>query len=374
MPSPTIDWISIRGFKSLACVNPRRLRQINILIGPNGSGKSNFIEVFTFLNILRNRGLRTYVRSWGGADNLLHFGPKTTDQITIELSFEEELYQYRIRISPDHSDNLFVVSEVIQIWGETGNGKPHNVFLGNVDGEAEIGSYYGTSKQARLVSDQLDKLRSYHFHDTGWSSPMNKTATISDDHLLHIDGSNLAAVLYRLQTAYQQTFVDILTAVRIVAPFFGEFVLRPEELNKNTIRLKWKHQGSNAQFEISSLSDGTLRFIAIATLLLLPEALRPPIIIIDEPELGLHPVAINLLAELVKIASLETQIILATQSPALLDYFEPEDVLVADRKHGATTISRLDSEELEEWLEDYSLGQLWENNEFGGRPIPESVQ
>ena len=91
----------------------------------------------------------------------------------------------------------------------------------------------------------------------------------------------------------------------------------------------------------------------------------------DEPELGLHPYAITLLASLIRQASVDTQVILATQSPILLDHFEPEDVLVTERVNGGTKIARLNSEELKVWLEDYSLGQLWEKNELGGRPTKE---
>ena len=142
-------------------------------------------------------------------------------------------------------------------------------------------------------------------------------------------------------------------------------------LNEDKIRLEWLHVGSDAYFDASSLSDGSLRFIALATLLLQPESLRPPVVLLDEPELGLHPFAITLLASMLKHAAVDSQIIVATQSPVLLDHFEPEDVLVAERVNRATKLSRLDDDKLHAWLEDYSLGQLWEKNEFGGRPVPE---
>ena len=131
--------------------------------------------------------------------------------------------------------------------------------------------------------------------------------------------------------------------------------------------------GSDVYFNASSLSDGTLRFIVLATLLLQPASLRPSVILLDEPELGLHPYAITMVASLVKQASVETQIVLSTQSPLLLDHFEPDDVLVADRVAGATELHRLDVGKLERWLKDYSLGQLWRKNELGGRPSPENA-
>jgi len=135
---------------------------------------------------------------------------------------------------------------------------------------------------------------------------------------------------------------------------------------------------------VSSLPDGTLRFIALATLFLQPGSYQPSVILVDEPELGLHPYAIALLASLIKQVSTQQvtistlikqasakRVIISTQSPLLLDDFQPEDVLVADRVNGATQFTRLDSEKLESWLQDYSLGQLWEKNELGGRPVAE---
>ena len=162
----------------------------------------------------------------------------------------------------------------------------------------------------------------------------------------------------------------IRRTVRLTAPFLEDFILEPSALNEDKIRLEWRHRGSDAYFDASSLSDGTLRFIALATLLLQPKSRRPSVVLLDEPELGLHPHAIALLAALVKQVSVETQVVLATQSSLLLDHFGPEDVLVADRVNGATGFTRLDGKELEEWLRDYSLGQLWEKNELGGRPAP----
>ena len=120
-------------------------------------------------------------------------------------------------------------------------------------------------------------------------------------------------------------------SVQRVAPFFDDFELRPDPLNEETIRLAWKHRNSDQYFGASQLSDGTLRFIALATLFLQPEQFRPSVILVDEPELGLHPYAITMLASLIRMASEKTQVIVSTQSPLLLDHFQPEDVLVADR-------------------------------------------
>ena len=198
-----------------------------------------------------------------------------------------------------------------------------------------------------------------------------KTNSVDDNRGLRRLGGNLAAYLYRLKITHENSYRLIEQTVRQVAPFFEGFRLEPLALNPNTIKLEWLHKNSEGYWDASSLSDGSLRFIALATLFLQPVELRPDVILIDEPELGLHPVAVTLLASLIRQASVDTQVIVATQSPRLVDYFDPEDILVANRIHGATTIERLASEPLTEWLDEYSLGELWEKNEFAGRPMRE---
>lgn len=197
---------------------------------------------------------------------------------------------------------------------------------------------------------------------------MKATADLNDNHYLRSDGSNLPAFLYYLQQRHEASYELIRGAVKLVAPFFEDFNLGPQRLNPEKVRLEWRHEGSDAYFDASSLSDGTLRFIALATLFLQPDHLRPSVILVDEPELGLHPYAITILGSLVKQASVRTQVIVSTQSSFLLDQFNPEDVVVAERVRGGTQFSRLETESLSTWLEDYSLGQLWEKNELGGRP------
>ena len=197
---------------------------------------------------------------------------------------------------------------------------------------------------------------------------MRKTAKVNDNDFLRADGANLAAFLYYLKEKHSDSYSLIQRTVQRVAPFFDDFQLRPLKLQPDTIRLEWRHKNSDQYFDASSLSDGTLRFITLATLFLQPVEHRPSAILVDEPELGLHPYAIEMVASLIRQASIDTQVIVSTQSSLLLDHFEPDDVLVANRVNGGTQVARLDSKHLGRWLTDYSLGQLWEKNELGGRP------
>jgi predicted ATPase len=368
-PMPELDWITVKGFKSIASVEKLRLGPINVVVGPNGSGKSNFIGVFEFLHAIREGHLKDYVIKAGGADKVLHFGIKVTQKLKIHISFQEEVNQYAITLEPTEDDRLYPSSESVYFWNKS-HSEPYEERLVSLGFEAGISNPKGRPI-ADYVRRHLDRWRIYHFHDTSSSSPMKKTGDVNDNRYLRPDGSNLAAFLFFLRKTEEASYSLIRRTVQRVAPFFDDFQLEPQRLNPDKIRLEWRHKGSEAYFDVSSFSDGTLRFIALATLFLQPKEYRPSMILVDEPELGLHPYAITLLASLVKQASQKTQVILSTQSPLLLDHFQPEDVLVADRVEGGTQFTRLESAKLATWLENYSLGELWEKNEIGGRPGPE---
>ena len=369
MPTEALDYITIRGFKSIKAIEKLPLSAINVLVGANGSGKSNFIGALSFLHEVREGRLQEYVRRSGGAEQILHFGSKTTRQVNFHVSFSGEVNQYEVDLKPAQDDSIFVAGELVYFWDHSKYSQPYSEGIFAVDGGREAGiSSPKTLKISRWVRRRLGLFRLYHVHDTSSSSPMRKTSQIDDNAFLRPDGANLGAFLYLLHERHQPEYQLIRSAVRAVAPFFDDFVLRPDLLNEDAIRLAWKHRESDQYFGAASLSDGTLRFIALAILFLQPTEFRPAAIVIDEPELGLHPAALAMLASLAKQAAVKTQVILSTQSALLLDHFQPEDVLVAERVDNATQLTRVDSSQLSEWLEDYSLGQLWEKNEFGGRP------
>src|ERR1039458_4293202 len=370
MSTNVLDSITIQGFKSIASVEKLELRPINVVIGPNGSGKSNFIGVFSFLRAIREGRLREYVTAAGGAEKVLHFGSKTTQAIHLHLVFQGGTNGYELKFAPTADDGLFPSSETAFVRTELfPDVLAIRIPQSQQGREAGIG---GPLLQGwDWLRRHLEGWRIYHLHDTSASSPMRKTAKLDDNEFLRADGSNLAAFLYFLREKHIDSYGLIQRAVQRVTPFFDDFRLQPRGLNPDDIRLEWRHKSSDQYFDASSLSDGTLRFIALTTLFLQPEQYRPSVILVDEPELGLHPYAIEMMASLIRQASVNTQVIVATQSSLLLDHFAPEDVLVASRVEGGTQLTRLDSEQLAGWLEDYSLGQLWEKNEFGGRPVPD---
>lgn len=356
MAAQELDYITIKGFKSIASVEKLSLRPINLIIGANGSGKSNFLGAFSFLHTIREGRLNDYVRKAGGAEQLLHFGSKATAEMKIHISFANEFFQYEIALKPTTDDGLFPSTE--GAWEKPPSGSQAN--------DQAAGKSY--PRALTWVRTRLDRWRLYHVPDTSATSPLRKTAQLNDNAFLRPDGANLPAFLYRLLKRHPNEYGLIRGTIQQVAPFFDDFQLYPDPLNEEAIRLAWKQKYSDQYFSASSLSDGTLRFIALATLFLQPGKYRPSVILVDEPELGLHPQAIALLAALIRQASTKTQVIVSTQSSLLIDHFQPEDVLVADRVQGSTQLTRLDPAKLSAWLEEYSLGQLWEKNELGGRP------
>ena len=363
-----MDYITIKGFKSIASIEKLQLKAINVVIGPNGAGKSNFIDVFSFLHNVREGRLQEHVAKEGGAEKILHFGSKATKEIEFHISFDTERNQYRLTLTPNSADELIISDETAYFWDKSRYPeKPYITTVMNNGKEAGLSKPQERGVEA-WVRSSLASWRVYHFEDTSDSSPMRKTSDIDDNRFLRPDGSNLPAFLYYLRQKHETSYSLIRGAIQRVVPFFDDFNLEPRKLNTDTIQLQWRHKNSDKYFDASSLSDGTLRFIGLATLFLQPLEYRPSVILVDEPELGLHPYAITMLASLVNSVSQETQVILSTQSPLILDQFKPEDVLVAERLDGGTHFTRLDTDKLSSWLDEYSLGQLWEKNELGGRP------
>jgi predicted ATPase len=280
--------------------------------------------------------------------------------------------QYELKLSPTQDDGLYPSSETTFFWDKSRFPKPYDTSLSPRDQGREAGiSNQNLEKIPGWVRKRVGSWRLYHVHDTSSTSPMRKTAKVDDNEFLRPDGSNLAAFLYYLREKHETSYSLIQRTIQRVTPFFDDFRLKPLRLKPDDIKLEWKHKNSDQYFDASSLSDGTLRFVVLSTLFLQPKEYLPSVVLVDEPELGLHPYAIEMLASLIRHASNETQVIVSTQSSLLLDHFDPSDILVANRVSGATQLTRLEPAQLSDWLEDYSLGQLWEKNEFAGRPVSE---
>lgn len=360
-----IKEIIIKGYKSIKDQKVELL-PTNILIGGNGIGKSNFISIFTFIRNLYEKNLQNYLIKKGNADSFLYMGKKVTEKMSIELFFAErdKLPHNTFHVEMASAQDTLIIEKVMTSFYNNNKWYQHTYEENTLESDFKNKKY----GQAFYVNSLLRQFEVYHFHDTSDTSPMKAKCKVNDNFFLRNNGANIAAYLYFLQEKFPKHFQRIEKAVASVSPFFDSFHLSPNRLNDEFIQLEWKQKGSyDTFFNAYQLSDGTLRFICLATLLLQPEL--PKTIIIDEPELGLHPIAINKLSSLIKKASQEAQIIVSTQSVNLVDNFMPEDIIVADMKDNATSFKRLDEEELSKWLEDYSLGEIWEKNIIGGQPI-----
>jgi len=370
-----LDSIEVEGYKSIRSAKVD-LGAVNVLIGANGAGKSNLLGLFGLLADLADRRLQLHVGLQGGANAILHFGRKKTPSLRISLRFG--LHGYEALLVPTTDDTLVFEHEMPSSLEpppfyipDQFRGQPQGEYMGAA-GHKETGLRAGEeilgvgSRVSAPVVGGIASWRAFHFHDTGKSAPVKQKRKIDDNRALRAEGDNLAPFLFGLQRTAPGSYLRIVEAVRSVAPFFDDFSLAPDAVNRDVIQLAWRHRSDDALFTADSLSDGTLRFISLATLLLQPEL--PSLIVIDEPELGLHPFAITQLAALVRSASSKSQVLLATQSVTLLDQFDASEVIVAERSNGESTFRRLDEEALVEWKEEYSLGELWLKNVLGGRP------
>ena len=362
-----LDKIKVTNFKSIRELEID-LNPLNVFIGANGAGKSNFVGVFKFLNHLIDGSLQTYTATSGGADRILHFGRKTSENMEFGLSFGDGVNGYECVLVPGAEDNFVFDGETALFHDKTRYPDPYIMPLGSghLESRAPAAAQERDGRVALSVLTHLRSWKVYHFHDTSNSARMKQTCDLGDNRILQPDARNLAAFLYSLEQNHQDHFENIQDTIRMVAPFFDRFDLNPSRLNPEKIRLEWIEKGSDVYFNGTSLSDGTLRFMCLATLLLQPSL--PSIILLDEPELGLHPYAVSILAGLLEAAAQRTQVIVATQSVTLVNQFEPEHIVVVELEDGRSLFRHLDDSAMEGWIDDYGLGDLWEKNILGGRP------
>ena len=361
----SIQTLTIEGFKSIEMINDFPFRALNILIGGNGSGKSNLISFFRFVRNIMNRSLQVHVQKNGGIEAHLFKGSKFTKQILGRINFEK--YHYEFILEPTSDNRLIISNEIIDsnMPNRVRDAKPE--FLSRGSEETKLIQEIHDGPQNEIAAEIYPAIMDwniYHFHDTGDTARIKRPCPINHNERLDEDGGNLAAFLYPLFQKNDDVYRKIRDIIRIAAPFFDDFYLRPLANNPEQIQLEWKQKHLEQPFLASQLSDGTLRFVCLVTALLQPR--EPSVIIIDEPELGLHPFALSTIANLMKQVSNHTQIIVATQSPTFLDYFDPASIIVIDREQDRSVFKRLEQNQLTQWLKEYTLGELWQKNVLGG--------
>jgi predicted ATPase len=366
-----LDRLSLRGFKSILSLEDFELKKLNVLVGANGAGKSNLVSFFRMLRAMSEEGLASFVIANGGADGFFFNGPKETPQIEAKLTFGKNKYEFIL--IPTASSQMMIKMErytyaLSSRWTTFSEGRLESRLRQWKDDRSV--SWPNSPGVGAHIYNAISSWAVYHFHDTSATAAMRRDQSVRDWRVLNTDASNIAAILLRLKTSFPGVYLKILETVQLIAPFLDDFLLEPENKGENeVIRLEWRQKGSTFPFQPWQLSDGTIRFVCLATALLQPDP--PSTIIIDEPELGLHPFALEVLAGLFQDASERTQLIVSTQSATLLNHFNPDEVIVVDRENGASTFNRLDAVSLSEWIKDYTLGELWQKNVFDGGPSHE---
>ena len=363
-----IENVIIKNFKSIRDLK-LPLTNLNVLIGSNGVGKSNFISFFEMAKAIFEQRFGSYTLEKGGINNLLYRGRKISKEIYGLMDFKNT-NAFFFTLKPAQSNKGYIdnTGDFFNKRGESTKdylGQWHRTFWDSAVEESNLmGKMYG---RAYYLNSYLRSFTVYHFHDTSSSSPMRGQCEINDNSFLRDNGSNLAAYLYMLKQTDEKAFRLIEGTIHSIAPYFKRFNLRPDPVTPSKIALEWEEVNSDMYLNGYSFSDGTIRFIALATLLL--QSKLPEVIIIDEPELGLHPAAINKLAALIKRASKSSQIILSTQSTNLVNCFEPENIIVVDREDEQTVFKRLNPADLSVWMDEYnySISDMWETNLIGGQ-------
>lgn len=357
-----LESITVRGFKSIRELKHFELSPLTVLIGANGTGKSNLISLFDMLAAIVRKRLGVFVAENGGPDALMFGGRQCTPHIDVELVFGKNGYEFSLHPGP--RDRLFFADEATSFFGEWSSPRRQ---LGMGHDEALLPDVTDEDTFAWYAHRAIRGCRVYHFNNTGLRSPMRQPHPVRDNIMLKPDASNLAPFLRRLHERFPDDYKQIVETVRLAAPFLESFVYRRDQGRR--IELEWFETGDpDAVRGPIQFSDGTLRFICLTTLLLQPPELQPDVIIIDEPELGLHPYAVTILAALLQQASEEKQLIVSTQSVDLVSELEIEDIVIVNRKERASVFERPDPTTLRHWLEDYSLGELWTMNVLGGSP------
>jgi len=367
MRSDFLDKLTIYGFKSIRELKDFELKKLNVFVGANGTGKSNLLSFFKMLHKLMDDTLDDYVRENGGISEILYNGRKITENMKFEMRFGPR--GYRFTINPTTEDGIALSDEARYYepgssgWWDFGSSNNFSSLL-----VKHVGSGENDSKYSKFVYDTIMSWKLYHFHDTSLNAPVRGWQSIEDSETLRPNASNIAPFLRRLREENNTKYQNILNTCQIVMPYLKDFLLKEQALGKigeaKKVNLSWRTKDSDFPMQPYHLSDGSIRFICLVSALLQPNL--PSTLIIDEPELGLHPEAIRILGELINSAAEQTQIILATQSPLLIDQFQIEDIIVVNRKDDQSVFERLNRESFDKWLEDYSAGELWVKNVIQG--------
>jgi predicted ATPase len=392
----SFDFIKIEGFRSIK-ETELSLNPLTVLIGPNGSGKSNFMDLLSLIAEASYGHLAEGMANRGGFDNVCFKGDP--GDIFVEFRFKPEGIFQEERTSVRFRLKLKRFGSYPRVWFEQiekapdqYHTSPLQLMRRDKDGcefrsiktgisedleekalesESELAIFQVKDKDKYPTPYKLLRLLQewafYRDINVGPNAPIRQPDLVRPTVRLVADGGNLASVLYSIQQQHPATWKEIEEILETVYSDFHSITFPPEG-GDGKVLLRWWERPfeKKSGFSAGLLSDGTLKLLCLLAILKSPDP--PPMICIDEPELGLHPDWIKLVAELLISAATRTQVIIATHSPQLVSKLEPDSIIVANKSGGATKFQHLDSGELSKWLEEFSLGELWMAGHFGGRP------
>lgn len=364
--SARITSVTIEGFRSLRHIENLELPQLTVLIGANGAGKSTLIRFFEMLNwMLKSQNLQEFILRHGGGDDQFFMGARKTPRIHGEIQFQTKTGSNEYRFDLTHlsaGDTVMVMNEAYRYSVNSKPGEARWTELSDVGKEARLSEQQ--NQTAKTICNLLRNCSTYQFHDTSANSAIRLRWDVSESFRLRSDGGNLAAVLLDLRENDLQRYKLIVRQIQRVLPTFKDFVL---EQFAGKVELRWQGSQSDKIFGAHLTSDGSLRLFCLLTLLNLAPARLPDVLFFDEPELGLHPHAITLVAEMLKRLSKTHQIFVATQSPYMVDCFDLENIIVAESKNGETSLHNLPRDKYQQWLDDdYLISDIWLKTPVGG--------
>lgn len=381
----------IRNLLSIRDATLELVTPVTLLIGPNGAGKTNLLRGIELLSRLVDDTFQGEIMRGGGFSEHFFQGSPVADfdsaeqgegfdsrcfAIDVDYRINEQLTNgYDVQFSRGTGDTALVRERLVFHNRAKFTAPFYDGFQGNngwlplahrsvLSAADDRSSRTGVQESIRRI---LTGCRVFHFDDSSSRSPVLQSCDVADNLRLHSDGRNLAAVLWRMRESDAERYAGIVRSVRVVAPFLEDFVVDPVYEGSHNTVLRWRQKGLDGIFSGERLSSGTLRFICLTVLL--QQTNPPETIVLDEPELGLHPFAIYQLAEMLhEVASAERKIIVTTQSVTLANQFSLQELALVTRENGATTVNRPESEVYTQWLDDYSVGQMWENNVLNVSP------
>ena len=286
---PRLEQITLRGYKTIRELVRFVPGNLTVLIGPNGAGKSNFISFFRMLSwSLAGPGqMQLHLGQQGGASAILHRGPGITRQIEAELVLATDAGQneYGFRLFHAAGDALIFADEWFR-FQRPGHVRP-KTSLDAGHREAKLLEQAGQGDQtARVILGMLRRIIVHQFHNTSSTARIRAKWEAADGRYLKEDGGNLGAFLLNLQIAHPAHYHRIVQTIRLILPFFSDFELAEDF---GSVLLQWTEIGSDHILSSAQASDGMLRAMALVALLQQPEMNLPDVLILDEPELGLHP-------------------------------------------------------------------------------------